>query len=1145
MIKYVLGILLMGTVGIALSAGEPIWQLGTPDGSEREFTPYYNAWEYGDAPDIQQSPAMDHATHTFLYEIAENKAVPRPPVVSGLATESEENWMKADEIVSGLKLVWNETESGNRRLDLNLVNWSNPMKGKEGVEVDFPGGGKKRFSLPDGAGKSGEPLKFTAVFPVKSGKNPLTIRIISMAKHYRLQFDNIVLSKTDAAPDSLPVILKSSFNAPDGIYHPGDKAELAIQAFNLPGGKGSVHYELEDGYGKTLKSGGIDLTGSVGKLPLPTEQRGYFKLKCDAGGLKFESAFVVIEPVKAEYVPDSRFGAHALSADGYRNRNWNEYQETKMRRAFLAGVKWIRHHSMHWFLREPEKGKYDWTYFDDRLELAEKYKMNFLLTFGGVPEWASSSGDKNLTVCGTYRYQNSPPKEWKDWSDFIGTVVSRYKGRIKWYELWNEPGFTSAFWCNGSAKDYATLLKTGYEAAKKADPDCVVVSGAPLTVDFMDAVVRENGGKLYSDVMSVHYLGNAARESARLKSWKMVMNQIGAADTPIINSEEMGWTSATGELDKASTMVKAYVREAAAGIEKTFAFDLFCTGSIFHASAFDYAGNVLPIYAAYRTMTHRLEHAKFVGDLSTAETEAYLFDRQGTPVVVVWGEKAKPVELPFGPKPVVGIDLMDAETACKTTNGVWKARGETLPRFFEGGELAVLTEYATVMRAIPGTLVTGPGKRVERTFRLSSRIADLKWNLPDRWQGTVNSAGMTISVPASASAGVYEINIGLTLDGMNLAVPLLVEVSGGVPGENLVENGDFSRSTSYWFGPADKARFKLLEGAGVNGGNAVRTKGTVYFGCAGSIKVREGEKYALIVEARGQGRFGGVYSILDKNGKTLFPQRQGINCLNGTAGADWKTFCEEIVILPPDAATLKFSLLANYGDANGNEIDFNRVGIVRLTDNSTFDKAVWQGICTRTSGMPRDWRKIPAMTVNSADRVVNSGNPEWSGKGDLSASCQLAMDANFLYLRFEVADQAHKPVGGEVEEGWKYDSVQFAIDPAMEGKDRTEILIAEDAGGKAFACKYSNFWTPELPENLTRRGLMPDVKVNVEKSAGKAVYTVMVPLRELYPLSAKAGEFGFSWLVNDNDGAGRKYIQWSSGIGPSKTPALFGLVRVK
>lgn len=1126
------------------SAENPVWQLGTPDGSEREFTPYYNAWEYGDAPDIQKSPAMDHATHTFRYEIAENKAVPRPPVVSGLATESEENWMKADEIVSGLTLVWNETEAGNRRLDLNPVNWSNPMKDKAGIEIDFPGGGKKRFSLPDGIGKNGAPLKFTAVFPVKSGKNSLTIRIISMAKHYRLQFDNIVLSKTDAAPDSLPVILKSRFNAPDGIYHPGDKAELAIQAFNLPGGKGSVHYELEDVYGKTLKSGVIDLVDSAGKLTLPSDKRGYFKLKCDAGQLKFETSCAVIEPVKAEYVPDSRFGAHALSADGYRNRNRSEYQETKMRRAFLAGVKWIRHHSMHWFLREPEKGKFDWTLFDDRLELAEKYKMNFLLTFGGVPEWASSSSDKKMTVCGAYFYQNFPPKEWKDWSDFIGTVVSRYKGRIKWYELWNEPGFTSAFWCNGSAKDYAALLKTGYEAAKKADPDCVVVSGAPLTVDFMDAVVKENGGKLYSDVMSLHYLGNSARESARLKSWKMFMNQIGAAGTPVINSEEMGWTSATGELDKASSMVKAYVREAAAGIERTFAFDLFSTGSIFQASAFDYAGNVLPIYAAYRTMTHRLEHAKFVGDLSTAETEAYLFDRQGTPVVVLWSEKEKGMELPLGTAKVARVDLVDVETICGTADGTLTIKGGALPQFVEGGNLAMLTEYVNLMHAFPQSLVINPGKRIERNLNLSDRVSGLKLNLPNQWKGAIDRTKFSIWVPANVSGGVYEITATLSLDGKALKIPVLVEVNSGAVGENLVSNGDFSKGAACFFSPKDKTSFDVVNGAGING-NAARTKGAVHFGCTGAIKVRAGEKYALIVEAKGEGRFGGVYSINDKDGKKLFPQQQGINCLNSTVGPDWKTFCEEIAITQPEAAELKFSLLANYGDKEGREIDFNRIAIVRLTDRFTLDKVVWQGVCAKTPGMPRDWRKIPAMTVNSADRVVNSGNPEWSGKDDLSASCQLAMDANFLYLRFEVADQAHKPVGGEVEEGWKYDSVQFAIDPAVEGKDRTEILIAENAGGKAFACKYSNFWTPELPENLTRRGLMPDVKVNVEKSAGKAVYTVMVPLRELYPLSAKAGEFGFSWLVNDNDGAGRKYIQWSSGIGPSKAPALFGLVRVK
>ena len=51
-------------------------------------------------------------------------------------------------------------------------------------------------------GKKNEPFKFGAVFPVKSGENSLTVRIVSMAKHYRFQFDRIALFKTDAHPEN-------------------------------------------------------------------------------------------------------------------------------------------------------------------------------------------------------------------------------------------------------------------------------------------------------------------------------------------------------------------------------------------------------------------------------------------------------------------------------------------------------------------------------------------------------------------------------------------------------------------------------------------------------------------------------------------------------------------------------------------------------------------------------------------------------------------------------------------------------------------------------------------------------------------------------------------------------------------------------
>ena len=135
------------------AAEQLVWQLGNKNDSEFDFSPHYIAWEYGNAPEIQQSPAMDHKTHTFNYVIKENKLIPNPKVVSGLATGMEQRNMHNDEIVSGLKLSWNETAAGTRRIVFNVINWCNYEKGKDGVEIILPDGGKKIINLPDENGQ--------------------------------------------------------------------------------------------------------------------------------------------------------------------------------------------------------------------------------------------------------------------------------------------------------------------------------------------------------------------------------------------------------------------------------------------------------------------------------------------------------------------------------------------------------------------------------------------------------------------------------------------------------------------------------------------------------------------------------------------------------------------------------------------------------------------------------------------------------------------------------------------------------------------------------------------------------------------------------------------------------------------------------
>ncbi len=66
-------------------------------------------------------------------------------------------------------------------------------------------------------------------------------------------------------------------------------------------------------------------------------------------------------------------------------------------------------------------------------------------------------------------------------------VAGRYKGRIHYYQIWNEPNIYPEW---GEApvdpKGYTALLKVGYESVKSVDPDAVVICGALAATIEMD-----------------------------------------------------------------------------------------------------------------------------------------------------------------------------------------------------------------------------------------------------------------------------------------------------------------------------------------------------------------------------------------------------------------------------------------------------------------------------------------------------------------------------------------------------------------------------------------------------------------------------------------------------------------------------------
>ncbi len=145
-----------------------------------------------------------------------------------------------------------------------------------------------------------------------------------------------------------------------------------------------------------------------------------------------------------------------------------------------VGIKWSRSDAFKWYVVEPEPGKFDWRWTDIMVENARKNNVEYLAILADTPAWAASDDmpDSNRNI---YMSKAHKPKKLADWENYVFAVASRYKGKVKYYEIWNEvdwhpPVRAASF--TGTTADYLEMLKVAYRAVKRADPEAkVLVSG--------------------------------------------------------------------------------------------------------------------------------------------------------------------------------------------------------------------------------------------------------------------------------------------------------------------------------------------------------------------------------------------------------------------------------------------------------------------------------------------------------------------------------------------------------------------------------------------------------------------------------------------------------------------------------------------
>jgi hypothetical protein len=181
----------------------------------------------------------------------------------------------------------------------------------------------------------------------------------------------------------------------------------------------------------------------------------------------------------------------------------------------LIGFDFARIHSIPWgtqftttsWALEPQRGVFNWTAFDQQINLLEKYEMDLVGNILYTPQWASSHPEDTNIYIAVPGYAAYAPADMNDFTNFLQELVTRYGDRIKKWEVWNEPHLPggSIFW-HDTPEKFVELLRTGYETIKSIQPDSEIWIGGlggRRYLPFYNELLRL-GGASYFDKLSLH-----------------------------------------------------------------------------------------------------------------------------------------------------------------------------------------------------------------------------------------------------------------------------------------------------------------------------------------------------------------------------------------------------------------------------------------------------------------------------------------------------------------------------------------------------------------------------------------------------------------------------------------------------------------
>jgi len=373
----------------------------------------------------------------------------------------------------------------------------------------------------------------------------------------------------------------------------------------------------------------------------------------------------------------------------------------------VGGFRWNRiDFNQEWIDKE---GRYDWRETDKWIRYMEKYNYIVAPILNSIKV-----------------YESIYPPKIEDWQEFVRTTINRYREKIKYWEILNEPNNYRVFYPKGSRVPigYIELLKTAYLTAKEVDPSCKIISAGVWHRDFKYIEkFLEAGGAKYCDIFALHPYSPRFIDPEKdkidevLQKIKRLLDKYSEKDIPIWLNE-FAWPADDldpdarcflTEQEQVSYLIKMYtICLSRDYVKKLFWFlywhprpryrtpDGLAPDGGHRVIYYNYRAK--PILVAHRTLVHELEGTKFLNKQEIEGIKSYVFSKgEAGEVAVLWCNSGKvPVFVEVKGKAKM-VDVMYNVREITNVEGKILVTVDSIPVFIEAVCPATNTFFLTIV----------------------------------------------------------------------------------------------------------------------------------------------------------------------------------------------------------------------------------------------------------------------------------------------------------------------------------------------------------------------------------------------------------------------------------------------------------------